>query len=203
MATNWTSIFIPAESPFKMGTITFDAILQEAHNMPSTVTSYPIESGAEISDNIILKPITLTFTGLSTDYPFSILGIGGGIPILETSKSTELFNVLIALRDSRQIFDVVTGLRSYKNMAISSISVPRTEPVAALNFNITLTQILKASAQVVKIPKDSILNTVRNAADQAPSKVAKGIQQAKELAKGSFGVQFGENRGWLTKRYAP
>lgn len=202
MATNWTSIFIPPDSPFKMGTITFDAVLQETHTMPSTVTKYPVESGAKISDNIILDPNTLTFTGLSTDYPFSFLGIGEGIPILETSKSIELFNVLVALRDTRQIFDVVTGLRSYNNMAIETISVPRTEPIAALNFNITLTQILKASAQVVKIPKDSILNTVRNAADQAPSKVAKGVQQGKALAKSSLITKWLEELGIITKRYA-
>jgi hypothetical protein len=200
---NWVSLFIPPKSPFKLGSITFDAILEETHNFDSDITSYPVESGAVITDNVILKPITLSIKALSTDYPFVLLGIGGGIPLLETSKSTELFNVIFNLRNSKQTVDVVTGLRSYKSMAIQNITVPRTDSSAAIYFEITLQQILKATAQTVKIPKDQVLATVQNAKDQVPSKVNEGLQQTRQLKEGSTLVKGFENFGWVEKRYAP
>lgn len=202
MSTKWTSLFIPPDSPFKMGSITFDAITEETHAFESSITEFPVESGATVSDNITLKPVVLTIKALSTDYPFSFLGIGEGIPILSTSKSTELFNILVDLRDARTTIDVITGIRSYKNMAIQSLSTPRNQPLSALYFEITLKQILTASAQLIKIPKSQVLDTVKNAASQVPSPVSKGLQQPKKLAPGSIAVHGFEKANWIEKRYA-
>jgi len=201
MSTNWVSIFIPPKSPFFLGSITFDAILEETHVFDSDITDYPVESGAMVSDNIILKPVILTIKALSTDYPFVFLGIGEQRPLLSTSRSIDLFNVLINLRDARLTVDVITGLKSYPDMGIQSISVPRTEPVAALTFDITLKQIIKATAQTAKIPKEKISALVENAKDQVPEKVSEGVKQVKKLKEGSYPVHFAENQGWIEKRY--
>jgi hypothetical protein len=119
----------------KVGTVTFDTMVTEEHRYSSRVTNYPVESGTIISDHIINEPDTVILSGLVTDTPLNILA--------GFNRSIAAFNALIQIHERRQVIDIVTGIKVYKNMAITSLDVPRSiKNGQSLTFNIQLQKII-------------------------------------------------------------
>lgn len=50
--------------------ILLDATLKESFKAEAEVTQHPIEDGADVSDHVILKPTSLTISGIVTETPF-------------------------------------------------------------------------------------------------------------------------------------
>ena len=127
-----SSINLPNDGP---AIVTFDTMISEDHKYTSRVTYYPIESGTIISDHIINQPDVVILSGLITDTPLNIFA--------PFNRSISAFNTLIKLHEDRQVVDIVTGIKIYKNMAITSIDVPRTIKTGqTLTFNIELQRII-------------------------------------------------------------
>lgn len=121
----------------KVGTVTFDTMVTEEHKYTSRVTYYPVESGTIVSDHILNQPNVVTLSGLVSDTPLNIFA--------PFNRSIAAFNALIQIHDQRQVIDVVTGIKIYKNMAITSLDVPRSMRTGqTLTFNIELQSILTA-----------------------------------------------------------
>ena len=117
-----------------VGIVTFDTMVSEEHRFTSRVTYFPIESGPIVSDHIIKQPDVVILSGLISDTPLNIFA--------PFNRSVAAFNALIQMFERRQILDVITGIRVYKNMAITSLDVPRTVKTGqTLTFNIELQQI--------------------------------------------------------------
>jgi RNase H-fold protein (predicted Holliday junction resolvase) len=115
--------------------VTFDTMVSEEHKFSSRVTYYPVESGTIVSDHIINQPDVVVLSGLVTDTPLNIFA--------PFNRSVAAFNQLIQIHERRTVIDVVTGLKVYKNMAITSLDVPRTIKTGqTLTFNIQLQKIV-------------------------------------------------------------
>ena len=129
-----------------VGIVTFDTMVSEEHRFTSRVTYFPIESGPIVSDHIIKQPDVVILSGLISDTPLNIFA--------PFNRSVAAFNALIQMFERRQILDVITGIRVYKNMAITSLDVPRTVKTGqTLTFNIELQQInYDNTIQSVAIP---------------------------------------------------
>lgn len=118
-----------------VGTITFDNNISEEHHYSSRVTSYPVESGTIVSDHILNLPDTIVITGLVTDTPWNIFAT--------FNRSIDVFNQLVALHQRRQVIQVQTGLKLYRNMAIVNLDIPRTVKTGqTLTFTIELQHII-------------------------------------------------------------
>ena len=100
-----------AQQKVSIGGLVFDAVLKTDHTSKLTVTSHPIESGANISDHAFIEPAEITVEIGMTDCN----GVG---------VSDKMFKSLQALQFSRQRITVVTRYRTYQNMLIVSMSVP-------------------------------------------------------------------------------
>lgn len=119
----------------KVGVVTFDTMVSEEHKFTSRVTYYPIESGTIISDHIINQPDIVILSGLVTDTPLNLFA--------PFNRSVSAFDSLLRLHRNREVVDVVTGIKIYKNMAITSLDVPRTIRTGqTLTFNIELQRII-------------------------------------------------------------
>lgn len=139
------------ETP-KLGGYDFDAVLDEDLEYSVTVPTYPVESGAEISDHRIINPIKYRLTVVISNTPVSqelgdfIAAMSGGLVsnlsdnpaiaavtglsagFLASSKNTRAATALgqlITLMESQQPFDVDTGDRLLKNMVVTKISRKR------------------------------------------------------------------------------
>lgn len=126
--------------------ITFDTMLTEEHRYSSRVTSYPVESGTIVSDHILNLPDTIILSGFITDTPLNIFAT--------FNRSVAAFNALINIHRTREVVEVVTGLKIYKNMALVSLDVPRNMKTGqTLTFNIEFQRIL--FSDVLNVPIDA------------------------------------------------
>ena len=119
----------------QVGNVVFDTVITEDHRFNSRVTYYPVETGTIISDHIINQPDVVVLQGLVSDTPLNILAL--------FNRSIQAFNQLVQIHEQRQVVTVVTGLKVYPSMAITSMSVPRTIRTGqSLTFTIELQRVV-------------------------------------------------------------
>lgn len=115
--------------------VTFDTMVTEDHKYSAKVTHYPVEYGTIISDHIFKQPDIINLSGIVTDTPLTIFA--------PFNRSVAAFNALIQIFENRQIVDVVTGIKIYRNMAMTTLDVPRNMRTGqTLTFNIQFERII-------------------------------------------------------------
>lgn len=138
----------------KLGAIELDLTIDEMHQRNAEVSDFPIESGGQIQDHISNGPRKLTITGFITDTPVEF-----GFAL--SSRVQDTFDALEELFDSRTPFDVVSGLKSYKNMCFESLDMPRKRE-GALQFTATLKQLTVVSSEYVAIPETKVKESAKS-----------------------------------------
>lgn len=136
--------------------IVVDALVSEEPSFSAEVTKNPIEGGAKISDHVQLKPVELTMEGVISDAPLGYAVIGNiqnlvrqvSNVFLGSSRSLDAFNELLALRNNRMPFTVITSLKRYQNMIMTELSVPRTAQTGnAIHFRCKMEEVVIVSSQ--------------------------------------------------------
>ena len=163
--------------------IVIDATVSEQHTTSCDLTENPVEEGAKITDHVQLKPAELSIEGVITDTPLGYAVIGNIQNLIRSvstifggsSRSLDAYNELIKLQQSRKPFTVLTGLKRYKNMIITELSVPRTAQTGkSLQFKATMKEIRIVKSQTTTAPATStpaLAGATRNAGQQASSPV--------------------------------
>jgi len=140
--------------------VIIDVVMQQMHDNRATVTRNPIESGAVVSDHIVIEPVVIVFDGVLSDnplgYPFTenVDAIVGTEQTLfgQTRRSIELYNRLLDLQTSKRTFRVTTSYKKYDNMFLESISAPKSARNGdAVIFSATMTQLLFVESQRVNV----------------------------------------------------
>jgi hypothetical protein len=148
-----------------IGTLVIEATLSETHEATCTVTDQPIETGARISDHIILDPERVIIEGFVSDSP---INLSAGF------NSQATFDELYALREARQLLTVVTGYKVYVDMAITRITVPRDQSTGqAIRFSVELKKINRVGSLTIQLFED-VLSQAQGAVDQASSRLNLG-----------------------------
>lgn len=116
--------------PRTIGPIPVDVVMEEVHVSTLAITRNPVEFGADVTDHAYVEPKMLRM----------LCFIGGG-----RAKAAAAYNALVALQESREPFDVVTGLTLYRDMLIENITAPRhVDNKYVLEFSIDLLEIIFA-----------------------------------------------------------
>ncbi len=145
----------------QVGAVFIDATISEDHQYNSRLTSYPVEDGRIISDNIILEPEVLQVSGIVSDTPLSILS--------PFNRSVTAFNQLVRIHQNKEIISVVTGIKIYTDMVLTSLQVPREVRTGqSLLFNMTFQKIILDSS--VRLNLD-INNPFNKATDKIPREI--------------------------------
>lgn len=127
--------------------VVLDAVLSEDHSYNSRVTNYPVENGLIISDHIINEPDALQITGVVSDTPLSFLTLLANPIGVSNAPSVNAFNALVEIHNRRERITVVTGIKVYTNMVITSLQVPRNvQSGQSLTFVIDLQKIFLDSS---------------------------------------------------------
>lgn len=172
--------------------VVLDAVISEDHVYNSRVTNYPVEDGRIISDHIINEPVTLQITGVVSDTPLAIFA--------PFNRSINAFNDLVEVHNRRELITVVTGIKVYTNMVITSLQVPRNiQSGQSLTFVIDMQKVfLDTSVRLIlnnnspfektsaPIPRDQVADAnkypyiqadpVTSLKDQASTGIDSGIQ---------------------------
>lgn len=132
--------------------LAFDATLSERHTFKNAVTRFPVERGTNrtttIADNIRPEPNAISITGIVADSP---IAIGGDVLDVSADRLGAAIFLLEQMRN--EVLDVVTAVKTHRNMAIDSITVTREQNTGrALSASIDLTEIVAANAIDLDLP---------------------------------------------------
>lgn len=145
-----------------------DIVSSEVIELPSETTDNPIESGSEVTDHIINKPIMLRM----------ICQIGGSTLLNFADRKLEGYEALKKLRDDRQPVTVVSGLETFSNMLINNISIDRNlQNASVLQFSIEFKQAKIVSSQRVDVSNNVSATKEPATKDRATSTQNKGKVQ--------------------------
>lgn len=147
-----------------------DIVSSETIELPSETTDNPIESGSEVTDHIINRPIMLRM----------ICQIGGSTLLNFTDRKIEGYEALKKLRHDKQPVTVVSGLETFSNMLINNISIDRNlQNASVLQFQIEFKQAKIVSSQRVDVSNNVSATKEPQTKDRVTSTQNKGKVQAK------------------------
>lgn len=159
--------------------VEFDASVSESHNDESEITDHPIEMGSDVTDHFRKLPITLTLELKVTNTPVVFLASAlSNSPVLTDvvrpcfDRVEAAYAKLREFQESGVLVDVVTSLRSYSNMAILSIAVPRDKDIGnelAVTLTLREVKIANSLSVDVPIPEEVANNAPANAGQQSTS----------------------------------
>lgn len=138
-----------AKQPVSIDGIEFDALLDQSMDYEADVPEYPTEKGFSVSDNISLKPETLSMTLYVSDTPVtwkSRFGSGKG-------RVEKVVKQLQDLYFAKKVVTVVTSDAVFDSMAITSISFSKSADVGyAREIPISLKKIIVTESSTTSIP---------------------------------------------------
>ena len=148
-----------------------DIVSSEVIELPSETTDNPIESGSEITDHIINRPILLRM----------VCQIGGSNLTNWTDRKIEGYEALKRLRDDKQPVTVVSGLETFSNMLINNITIDRNlQNASVLQFQIEFKQAKIVSSQRVDVSNNISATKEPKTKDRATSTQNKGKVQGSD-----------------------
>lgn len=128
--------------------LVLDASISESHQAEVEVTEHPVESGAAIVDHARPKPDSVTIEGVVSNTP---------LDTTQTDDALTAYAKLLALKDSPKLITIVTELRTYEDMLLTSLSVPRdTRTGDALRFTAVFKRVklVKNKSTTVTVTKE-------------------------------------------------
>lgn len=176
----------------KIGVLQLDATISESHDYENEVSQWNTEDGQTIIDNIRLVPERISINGIVSNSPIKVFHeditniVSGNSNTseanivdredtptrVETAQNILLRifgRVINGIEKKPEIITIVTGLRSYKNMAGVSLKINRDSKTGqALPFNAKFIRVSTSKITFIEAQPDF--------KDRAQTKVQKGKQ---------------------------
>jgi hypothetical protein len=138
--------FIPVLfNPRNIGGFVANVTIEEQHVDRLRITEHPVEQGAAITDHAYKMPAQVTIrAGWSNSSPQAL----GNPFYIQT-----IYQSFLALQVSRQLFDIVTGKRSYSNMLIEAL-IETTDAAHenAMMLVVECKEVIIVTTQTVTVP---------------------------------------------------
>jgi hypothetical protein len=138
-----------AKQPVNIDGIEFDALIELTEDYEAEVPSYPTEKGFNVSDNVTLKPITLTMTVFLTDTPVTWakrFGVNAG-------RMESVVKKLEQLYFDKKVVTVTMTDAVYENMVMTNLSIVKSSDTGyAREIPITMQEIIVVESKTVTIP---------------------------------------------------
>ena len=139
-----------SKHPVSIDGVEFDALIESTETLEADSPQFPTENGFSISDSIILKPRTLSMT----------LFVGGSVTWMHRfgSNPNRVHDVLKRLEElyfAKTPVTVTTTDKTYRNMAICSLEIPKTKELGRTReIPIKFQEIRVTEAQTTSIPSE-------------------------------------------------
>lgn len=135
----------------RIADMTLDCVLSESHKAEVEVTSHPVEKGADITDHARQKPREVTITAIISETPVTLSQqrrviksdgtrietlVAQPIPLNSDQYVGAALAKLDRLLATKELVTLVTALRSYKDMMLTSLTIPK-DPKTGMALNFT------------------------------------------------------------------
>lgn len=138
-----------ALQPVSINGIEFDALISSTEAYEASVPEYPVETGFTVSDTVILNAETLEMTLFLSNRPVTWARRFGA----SANRVGQVAGQLRELYFQKSLVTVSTGSGSYTNMAITSLSIPRTNSMMdAVEIPIKFKKVRVTASRTAVIP---------------------------------------------------
>lgn len=186
-----------------IGGLFFDAVLTTNTKESLTVTSHPVQSGANISDHAFRNPTKISMEIMMSDVmasrapgQFTTNSFPGAATLFGSigfseSKSVSAYLRLIELQRMRLPFSVKTRLGFYQNMLIESIDVPDdVNTMSGLRCTVNMTEVIVAQVSKEKVSaRPWTTSKGTNKGSVEPQKMPESIAGGWDPSGGTGGTQ--------------
>jgi hypothetical protein len=161
-----------------IGDFEAQVVIKERHEDHIEITEHPVERGAVISDHAFIRPAEVTIECGWSNTPSApgllggLLGSAGAVvsavgatasaaislsdQLQGRARVQEIYERFLTLHKSRELVDVYTGKRVYKNMLIRSVLVETDEKTEnSLLVTVVCREVIQAMTQVIDVPANS------------------------------------------------
>jgi hypothetical protein len=144
--------------PKKMvGTYMIDAFLAEHYQFSNSVTDIPVEEGSNIADHIVEDQDVISVEAFIGNTAFEVITKdGNAVSNLQApdrmARVRQAYQELKKLTKAKKLLDVVLGLETFTNMAITSFTIDRdAETGANLPFTMEFKKLKIVHSDTTKI----------------------------------------------------
>jgi hypothetical protein len=185
MSANIPLIALLVTEPIYDGTqdvvteIPLDARVGGSYRFEAEITQFPVESGAQITDHVHLRPDVITLEGMVSDTPVTsiptYLGLRGDQEAgTASSRSQNAYDALHQVWRERLPVTVVTEYMVFDDMIIESFEVPKGQDRGeALWFTAALKKVNTVETLVAQLPADVVARLKRRRKKTAANRKAK------------------------------
>jgi hypothetical protein len=141
----------------KIGTYVVDAFIVEHYNFSNSVTDIPVEEGSNIADHIVEDQDVISVEAFIGNTAFEVITEdGNAISNLQApdrmARVRQAYQELKKLTKEKKLVDVVLGLETFTNMAITSFVIDReAETGANLPFSMEFKKLKIVHSDITKI----------------------------------------------------
>lgn len=159
--------------------IPLDARVGSTYRFSSSITQYPVESGATITDHVHLNPDEISMEGMVSDTPVnelpSVLSLRGDREYQGAgTRSQTAFDTLMAVWRDRTPLTVVTEYMIFDDMLVESFEVPKSpDRGEAIWFSATLKKINTVETLTASLPPEVVARLKRRRKKSTAVKNAK------------------------------
>lgn len=170
-----------------------DIIESESPEYTYEITTFPVESGCDITDHVIERPASVTLSCVFTDFQFSAKNIISGIINNTLSLATWLDKKdhLYKLKDSRKRVNISTSLHLYDNYIIESIMPNLTAGSGdCFRCNITARSARIVSSSVGFIDPELLPNNLKaSVSKKTKPRQNRGSAQTTSSSRSTIGIE--------------
>jgi len=159
------NLFIRTEK--SIGGIQLDAVISESHVNEVSLTSNPVELGADITDHAVIQPKKVNVLAQVSDTPLGVAALGQIVDLVSglfgtstagnITRSNAAYNAMLKLQDAREPIELQTRLKLYTNMVITNISVQQDKNTSRIvSMNISLQEVLITESEVVQLSEEQL-----------------------------------------------
>ena len=159
-----------------------DIVKTIEYNFDQEIASHPVETGFEIQDNVVNKPMKISMTlGISSMPVTWFLANGKG-----KHKFRNGFDALMAIRDAKQPVTITRPDRIWSDMMMTNCKLSKTqESLSVMMVEVSFVKIVKVNTEAVEIPKEY----VDKAAKEKAGLTAKNGGRAGKIKAGDIAAE--------------
>ena len=184
---SFENLFIRTQK--SIGGIQLDAVISESHTNEVSLTSNPVEFGAEITDNAVTQPKKVNILAQVSDTPLGLAAFGQIVDLVtglfgtsttdNITRSNAAYNAIIQLQEEREPIEIQTRLKLYTDMVITKVTTIQDKDTSRIaRMSIDLQQVIITQSEIVQLTEEQL--RAGSAREQASPAEKSGRKEAIE-----------------------
>lgn len=183
------------KNPTQVGSLKVDIVKSFEYTYDQDVTEHPVETGFEIADHIVNKPLKLTMTvGISSTPVTWFYKNGWG-----EKKFANGLQLLEEIRDKKEPVTIIRPEKKYDNMVMTSCRVSKQDSSKSIIYaDLAFQQIVKVTTQTTAIPENVVTASQEENAGETAANAGAGKTSSVNVGGGSANIPGSDGSGGIS-----